>query len=326
MLWQRTLVSSLLAIGAQAGIGDLVMEGLTRNGRTVERSLEESAMASLETRAYLETRQTMNSGTPLKSDGSIDLNAWNTQVNAACQDSLRSLHTASNPSGTCVCYNLPLLNNETGAFEADLRLFQLSPPTGDFQGIPQDQIQVELSYQGASVSEVKNASAASAVRLRARQDNGNGTDLPLLQSYMFVGQVDKDKMTGQVSMAQWQALVMPIVTLKATNGNGQTVSTNVSSNEAAFVTGVFSKDVVMSNLLLAQLAVNDQLAGLKNGTVAFVLPGIQLMIFPIGLIITSVWLLLGLVAYGFGTYERYQFREAHRRRVAVAAKAAVARF
>lgn len=119
---------------------------------------------------------------------------------------------------------------------------------------------------------------------------------------------------------------MPIVTLKATNGNGKTVSTNVSSNEAAFVTGVFSDAVVMSNLLLAQLAVDDQVAGLKNGTVAFVLPGIQLMIFPIGLIITSVWLLLGLIAYGAGTYARYNFREAHRRRTAVVAKGNVARF
>lgn len=118
---------------------------------------------------------------------------------------------------------------------------------------------------------------------------------------------------------------MPIVTLKATNSNGQTVSTNVSSNEAAFVAGEFSKDDVMSTFRMAELAVEAELALLANGTVAFVLPGIQLMIFPIGLIITSVWLVLGLAAYGMGTYARYNFREAHKRRMAVVQKGNVAR-
>jgi hypothetical protein len=118
---------------------------------------------------------------------------------------------------------------------------------------------------------------------------------------------------------------MPTVTLKAVNANGLQVSTNVSGNEAAFITGVFSQDVVMSNLRLAELSVEAEMAGLRNGTVAFVLPGVQLMVLPIGLIITSAWLVIGLAAYGFGTYERYNFREAHKRRMAVAQKASMAR-
>jgi hypothetical protein len=122
-----------------------------------------------------------------------------------------------------------------------------------------------------------------------------------------------------------QALVMPIVTLKATDANGQAVSTNVSSNEAAFVTGEFSGEVFMSNFTMAELAVEADLVLLKNGTIAFVLPGIQIMIFPIGLVITRIWLVLGVAAYGMGTYQRYNFREAHRRRMAVAQKGSVAR-
>jgi hypothetical protein len=118
---------------------------------------------------------------------------------------------------------------------------------------------------------------------------------------------------------------MPVVTLKATNSNGQVVSTNVSSNEAAFVTGEFSNDVVVSNFRLAELAVEAEVALLKNGTVAFVLPGVRLMIFPVGLVITSIWLLLGLSAYGMGTFARYNFREAHKRRMAVAQKGGVSR-
>lgn len=322
MLWQRTLAASFLATGAQAGIGSLVAEGFSRNSEGVERRLEEVAKANLRARGFLETRQSdgLGNDTPLTSDGGLDIDAWNTMANTACQAALKSVGEATNPSGTCVCYNLPLLNNSTGTFEADLRLFQLSEPRGDFQGIPQDSIEVELSYNGASVSEV---SQQPLKRVKARQDNTE--DLPLLQSYLFIGQVDEDRMSGGVDVDKLQALVMPIVTLKATNGNGQSVSTVISSNEAAFVAGEFSKDDIMSNYRMAELAVEAELAALKNGTVAFVLPGTQLMIFPIGLIITSVWLVLGFIAYGMGTYARYNFRESHRRRMAVASKSGMAR-
>ncbi|KAK4149910.1 hypothetical protein C8A00DRAFT_46577 [Chaetomidium leptoderma] len=328
MLWQGTLVASFLAMGAQAGIGGLLMDGLTRSNGGMERRLEEMAKASVRASGLLETRQAaegLTGNAPLNADGSLNMASWNEAANAACRDALRNLQLATNPSGTCVCYNLPLLNNVTGTFEADLRLFQLSQPTGQFQGIPQEKIEVELSYNGASVSEVtQQAVTPAAAAVKARQDNTQ--DLPLLQSYLFVGQVDKDQMTGEVTMAQLQALVMPTVSLKATNGDGQTVRTNVSSNEAAFVTGEFSAEVVMSSFRMAELAVEDEVARLLNGTVAFVLPGTQLMIFPIGLVITSIWLVFGVTAYGMGTYARYNFREAHRRRMAVAQKGAAPRF
>lgn len=95
------------------------------------------------------------------------------------------------------------------------------------------------------------------------------------------------------------------------------MQTNVSINEASFLTGVFSQEVVMSDFGAAQQAVDDQTAGLKNGTVAFVLPGVQLMVYPVGLIITGVWLLVGVAVYGFGTYERFRYAEMYRRRQAV---------
>jgi hypothetical protein len=119
---------------------------------------------------------------------------------------------------------------------------------------------------------------------------------------------------------------MPVLTLSATNSQGRQVSTNVSSNEAAFVTGVFSQEIVMSDFRLAELAVEDEVARLKNGTSAFVLPGVQIMIFPIGLVITSVWMVIGIAAYAMGTYNRYNFRENYRRRMQRVEKGAVARF
>lgn len=114
--------------------------------------------------------------------------------------------------------------------------------------------------------------------------------------------------------AALQSLVMPTLTLSATNSSGSQISTNVSLNEATFLNGVFSREVVMSDFSAAQAAVDDALAALANGTAAFVLPGVQIMIFPIGLVITSVWLAIGLAAYGWGTYERIQYAEMYKLR------------
>ncbi|KAF7560646.1 hypothetical protein G7046_g3521 [Stylonectria norvegica] len=265
----------------------------------------------------LDDPTTNTSTAELTHDGTLNVTTWDTTTNAACMAALSNLLQSSNPSGTCICYNLPSLDAETGVFEADLRLFKVSEPRGAFADIAAEDIMVGLSYSGASVHPVKPDEMAnmgmvgnvSTVKKRAE----GGPEL--LQAYMFVGKIDGANMTNTMTMAALEALIMPILTLTAKNTTGATVSTNVSSNEAAFLTGVFSQQVVMSDFSAAQAAVDAQIAGLKNGTVAFVLPGVQLMVFPIGLIITSVWLVLGMAAYGFGTYERLRHAEAYRRRL-----------
>lgn len=119
-----------------------------------------------------------------------------------------------------------------------------------------------------------------------------------------------------------EALIIPTVTLSAVNSAGQTVSTNVSINEAAFVAGAFSNQVVLSTAAQAQIAVDQVVAGLANRTVAFVLPGVNLLIFPIGLIIASIWFVIGIAVIGFGFFERVSYRETYRRRAAYADKGA----
>lgn len=122
------------------------------------------------------------------------------------------------------------------------------------------------------------------------------------------------------SSADLEALVMPILTLSATTNTGAVISSNVSLNEAVFLVGVFSNDVILSDFAAAQQAVAQLQVGLKNGTVAFVLPGVNLMIFPTGLVISGTWLLIGLLVYGFGTYERIQHVAAYKRRAVHASK------
>ncbi|KAK3338848.1 hypothetical protein B0H65DRAFT_432256 [Neurospora tetraspora] len=384
MLWQpTTLLAALLAVApvVQAGIGSLIAEGMTRGSPSYHKRMEEIMGSYLLRRGFLEERQSDFSTSAVgqdpifTADGTLNMTAWNAQVNAACISTLRQLTAASNPSGTCVCYNLPALDNSTGVFEADLRLFRINDARDSFAGIKPEQISVGVRFVGANVrtttadQPVANAagggssaakasqgasastsqaetaspssvSAASVGRvggsgdgeaanaLAARQSPGdlpsNG-DPTLLQQYLFLGQIDKGKMTGDMTMAQLQHLLLPIVTLSATTPSGASVSTNISSNEAAFVAGVFSKEVVLSDFNRAQLAVEDEIARLKNGTTAFVLPGVQIMIFPVGLVITSVWLAVAIAAYGYGTFCRYNFAVQYQQRRAVVERGGMAR-
>ncbi|KAF4507814.1 hypothetical protein G6O67_004275 [Ophiocordyceps sinensis] len=248
---------------------------------------------------------------------------WDKETNKACVKALEPLPRSTNPSGNCLCYNLPSLDTNSGVFRCEIRVYRISEPREGFIGVSPSNINVGVQYHGASVSPVgvdefmsmgQSDTQRLATSKLARRD---ATREPqLLQMYMFVGQIDKTLMTDKLSMAQLEAIVMPTFTLTAQNTNGGPVSTNLSLNEAAFVNGVFSKQVILSDFASAQAAVDDKLAAVRNGTVAFVLPGIQIMVFPVGAIITGVWLLLGLVAYGFGTYERSMYAKAYKKRQA----------
>lgn len=114
-----------------------------------------------------------------------------------------------------------------------------------------------------------------------------------------------------------EPLIMPIVTITANSTAGEKLATNISSNEAVFVHGIFSTELVLSSVSLAQLAVNNATALLATGEVAFVLPGVNILIFPIGGVVTGVWATLGFLVYGYGSFQRYQYRESYRRRKAM---------
>ena len=312
MLLTAAIATALLATHAHAEIRPLAMDPLihVRSPDVLEEDYKTVADR------YLSRRQAAADGNATAEQGT-DMEAWMADTEAACRDALARLNAATNPSGAGLCYNLPALDTNTGVFEADLRVFKVSEPSGDWAGIAPQDIDVGLSFSGASVSPVEMdrvTGGGMSGELAPRQ----AQQPQLLQSYMFIGQIDQDKMKGRMSMADIETLIIPTLTLSAVNTTGQTVRTNVSSNEAAFLTGVFSKEVVLSDFALAQQAVNNMTQRLAAKEVAFVLPGVQILIFPVGLIIASVWLLVGLAFYGFGTYERIGYAESFRRRQAVA--------
>jgi hypothetical protein len=87
----------------------------------------------------------------------------------------------------------------------------------------------------------------------------------------------------------------------------------LSSTEASFVNGIFSKAGT------APTNADPQAAASASAVVAsaapFVIPGTTLAFVPIGLIVTSTWAILFFIAVGLGTYGRIQFRDQYRRRV-----------
>lgn len=182
---------AMLALGAQAGgVGDLVAEGAL-TGRSTR--LLESRMARAANEHVVFRRQAAAAAAATTTTTS-NMTQWDTDVNTACEAALSKLTAATNPSGTCTCYNLPVLNEQTGSFMADLRLYQISAANQDFVGIPPDQVQVSLSYNGASVSPVNMTTAQSMVV-------GKRTTTPqLLQTYMFVGQIDQAKVAAGMNM------------------------------------------------------------------------------------------------------------------------------
>ena len=83
----------------------------------------------------------------------VQASAANSTTDAACLSKLTALNgKASNPSGLAACYNIPEYENSTGAFSADLSMWKIAEPTGDWEAVKQDSVMVALNYPGATVA------------------------------------------------------------------------------------------------------------------------------------------------------------------------------
>ncbi|KAI1172009.1 hypothetical protein F4777DRAFT_25609 [Nemania sp. FL0916] len=304
MVWITAAVASLLAVQVYGAPSIVVRDVLGAGRPSLERSMEDAGYNVVE-------RRQDTTSTP------VNMTQWDTKTVAACMASLSALSAASNPSGMAICYNVVQLDTNQGAFMTDLRLFEVSPPSGAWAGTPLQQMDGGVRFTGATASEINGrpvtARGIEYGQTTKRQDGG-----PILhRTYTIVGRINEDQMVPPMTIQKIEPLITPIFTLMAKDATGKTITTEVSSNEAAFVNGIFSKEVVLSPFSLASLAVQNVTSELKAGRVAFVLPGVNLLIFPIGLVITSFWTAVGVGFYAFGTYERYNYRESYRRRKAM---------
>lgn len=135
----------------------------------------------------------------------LDIAAWNAATDTACTKALSVLSRSSNPSGYCICYNLPSLDIETGIFEADLRLYRISDPRDDFASVSLGSVRVGLQYHGASVSPISEQElmATGLVKNQTRKKNrrdDTAVSPRLVQTYLFVGQIDAAKLAQNMTM------------------------------------------------------------------------------------------------------------------------------
>ncbi|VDB86314.1 Bgt-3757 [Blumeria graminis f. sp. tritici] len=250
----------------------------------------------------------------------MNLTEWDAMTKVACVESLGTFNgKINNPSGMAVCYNLPFLDNSTGVFEADLRLYMVANPSGGFINIAADKVEVGLTYDGATVTPVNASSLRRRVEDRfiplaswpkeGAMDVAKRAMTPrLIESYAFVGQINKTLLPTMNDQTALQKVLIPMVTISALDVTGATINTSLSKDEITFVNGVFSGSVLPTKATLAPPI--QTLVVSKDA--AFIVPGLNILIFPIGLIITGLWTIAFVSTVSYGTFRRTQHRDEFR--------------
>ncbi|KAF2639570.1 hypothetical protein P280DRAFT_41112 [Massarina eburnea CBS 473.64] len=262
--------------------------------------------------------------TPASGDAAkADLAQWEEQTKAACTQRLMTLNgQASNPSGIAVCYNLPFLDNQTGIFQAELRMYNISAPIAPWTGIQASDVSMTLSYLGATVQSMNGTFAKREISYPPIKERGvdgmlverQSANMPIeLKVLNYVGKINSNLMGTAMTQATLQPLLIPQIDLVAKNSAGQDQSTTLSSQEASFVNGVFAKQAA-TGITDAQAQASASAA--VASVAPFKLPGTGIgEVGPQGVIITGVWMVAFTLVVGLGTFGRIQFREQYRRRV-----------
>ncbi|KAI9805077.1 MAG: hypothetical protein M1825_000911 [Sarcosagium campestre] len=230
----------------------------------------------------------------------LDPEQWDTQTSAACLKYLGKWD--KDPSGLAVCYNLPSLDNSTGSFDADLRLYRIAPPTGDWVDVTDADVTVGVVYADAVATKSTAGDEPSDASTKSKTQKGESMPM-MLQSFRYTGSLNPEMMNKPMNLTQLEASLTPNVTLSATTPKGKKVKTVLSSKEASFVSGSFQ----------AFTAASAAEALASAGP--FELPGTTLGMFPTGLVITGVWAGIGIAVVAWGTVGRFRFRDQYRRRI-----------
>ncbi|MCJ1282205.1 hypothetical protein MMC26_001528 [Xylographa opegraphella] len=252
---------------------------------------------------------------------STDAMPTSTGTDSACIQALGSLNgQSSNPSGMAICYNVLSFDNTTGSFQSTLGLYQVSQATGEWASVNKSSINVGLTYPGATVSTsdnpvMKRDEMVSWPPVR-RSLKILRRDSPVLLSDMkFTGLVD-DGMGAYTNATAMMMAVMPDVTLSATAQDGTTLDAMLDNTQASFITGVFSntKSAVASPSPIPTSSASPATASTTAPAVPSGLPGVNLGIFPVGLIVTGTWAILFFLVIGLGTIGRINVRSTYRLR------------
>lgn len=251
---------------------------------------------------------------PAPSPGNISqqfLDKWSVETPTACLNALRALDGRStNPSGVALCYNIPFLDEVTGVFEAELRMFNVSAPEGDWLGVTAADIAVEVSYLGASAQFSDRLGVNPQSQQSSLDKRQAAEDPEQIKVITCVGKINDNLMNLQMDKLKLQPLLFPIVHLSARTPFGIDANTTLSSTDAFFLNGVFAQEG-----RLVDESAKASASAILSKALATSLPGVRLAIFPVGLIVTAAWTTIFISAIGYGTWMRRKFRNQYRRRM-----------
>jgi len=156
--------------------------------------------------------------TPVPQQGiaaSISPAQWNAQADQACMTAVMNLRgKSSNAAGLAVCYNVPFLDQQKGVFEAELRMYNISAPNGEFAGVTPAMMSVTLQYQGATIQKSDGVlpvkrDTVELVERQMQMSTPTGTAMPpsgaMPNGIMMPSEVAVRKYVGQVN----KALMLP---------------------------------------------------------------------------------------------------------------------
>ena len=267
-----------------------------------QRDLEHEAKHITE--EHLERRQ--SSTATIQATPSSDMNSTIAQ---ACLNVLDDITSITNDAGLSACYNIMAMDRRDKTFTADLRLYLAAPAKGSFATVRPTNLMIGVTYPVSTV--FTTANIKRSIKRQTASPLGNMTEI---QQYTLMGSIDKNIDFNKLTEAQLMSLMVPAISVNAVSEDGRTpIMTALTTTDTAyFVVGDFrgSFSVDSANPLFQQAAI--------DASSVFILPGTTFGIFPTGMIITLSWLLIFVVAYGFGTWKRYQHREFYRRRMHMA--------
>lgn len=209
MLFQTAVLGGLLAAGQVASIKLGEINAVLRRSEDLEEVLRRDAglLATITQRQDANAADTapLASLTPASGDASkADLQNWEAETRAACMQTLGNLNgKASNPSGIAVCYNVPFLDNSTGVFQAELRMYNVSSPVDPWQSVTAADVSMTLSYLGATVQAMNTNNTkreVSEIQARARWSDGTLVQrqtistMTELKTLMYVGKINSNLM------------------------------------------------------------------------------------------------------------------------------------
>jgi len=310
----QSVASLALFLTCQASIS--AAKNLLHDSRALYRSRHESLEdvvrrealdfmdAKLHVREELVPRATSTASAPTASGIPTDLEDSKNQaaIAMACTSVLSNITTVTNEAGMAACYNILFLNNETGVFEADLRLYQISQPSGKFAGIQSSDFHPQANYPDAT---------STTVNSKMKRDDGAATQsnnaVMELQQYTLVGQVHKSLTLTKITQSDVMALLIPSIAVSATSPTTkQIVMANITSASTVyFVTGVFAGQSAEG----ATAAKPSVEAAAAAAAAPFALPGTTFGIFPTGGILTWTWTVLFVGTFAFGTIGRIMSRK-----------------